>query len=68
VRTREDQPDKEPDPHYQWTERDSERTERVRLGRVRTREDPTRPRGEPDPSKSLSDFISKDGHGIAQYL
>ena len=29
----------------------------------------TQPRKEePDPSKSLSDFISKDGHGIAQYL
>jgi len=22
----------------------------------------------PDPSKSLSDFISKDGHGVAQYM
>ena len=58
------QPDpREPDPHSQRTERGSERTVRVRLGRVRTREDPTRPR-KPDPHSQRTERGSEKGRVI----
>ena len=54
-------PTKEPDPHSQRTERDSERGEGDldESGREKTQPDQ---RG-PNPFKSLSDFISKDRQG-----